>query len=62
MMAAICIPEFMSTLCMGIMDAIAVCAIVWLGYCITSLARAANALERIADAMERDDEEEGGAE
>ena len=62
MMAAMNIPEFMSTLGMAIMVAFAVCAIGWLGYCITSIARAADALERIADALEKDDEEKGGAE
>ena len=61
MMAAMSIPEFMSVLGMGIMVAFAICAIGWLGYCITSIARAADALERIADALEKDDEEKGGA-
>ena len=62
MMAAMNIPEFMSTLGMAIMVAFAACAIGWFGYCITSIARAADALERIADALEKDDEEKGGAE
>ena len=62
MMAAKSIPEFMSVLGMGIMVAFAICAIGWLGYCISSIARAADALERIADALEKDDEEKGGAE
>ena len=62
MIAAMGLPEFMSTLGMGIMVAIAFCAIGWLGYCISSIARAADALERIADALEDEDaEEEGGA-
>ena len=39
-----------------------VCVVGWLGYCISSIARAADALERIADALEDEDaEEEGGA-
>ena len=62
MIATMGLPEFMSTLGMAIMVAFAVCAIGWLGYCITSIARAADALERIADALEKDDEEKGGAE
>lgn len=62
MMAAMSIPEFMSVLGMGIMVAFAICAIGWLGYCITSIARSADELERIADALEKDDEEKGGAE
>ena len=62
MIAAMGLPEFMSVLGMGIMVAIAFCAIGWLGYCITSIARAADALERIADALEKDDDEKGGAE
>jgi len=33
-------------------------AVAWLGYCITSVARAADALERIADALEDEDTEE----
>ena len=58
MIATMGLPEFMSTLGMAIMVAFAVCAIGWLGYCITSIARAADALERIADALEEDDEDE----
>ena len=59
MIATMGIPELMSTLGMGIMVAFAICAIGgWLGYCITSIARAADALERIADALEKDDEDE----
>ena len=58
MIATMGIPEFMSTLGMGIMVAFAICVIGWLGYCITSIARAADALERIADALEKDDDEE----
>ena len=58
MIAAMGIPELMSTMGMGIMVAFAICAIGWLGYCITSIARAADALERIADALEKDDDEE----
>ena len=37
------------------------CVVAWLGYCISSIARTADALERIADALEDEDaEEEGG--
>jgi hypothetical protein len=61
MIATMGLPEFISTLGMAIMVAFAICAIEWLGYCITSIARAADALERIADALEKDDEEKGGA-
>ncbi len=59
MIATMGLPEFMSTLGMAIMVAFAVCAIGWLCYCITSIARAADALERIADALEEEDAEEG---
>lgn len=62
MMGAIGLPDFMSVISMGIMIAIVICAMGWLGYCISSIARAADALERIADAMEEDDEEKDGAE
>ncbi len=58
MIATMGIPELMSTLGRGIMVAFAFCAIGWPGYCITSIARAADALERIADALETDDDEE----
>ena len=64
MIAAMGLPELMSVLGIGITVAFVVCAIGWLGYCITSIARAADALERIADALESDDEnddEKGGA-
>ena len=56
MMSTIGLPEAASTIGTGIMLALFVCAIGWLGYCITSIARAADALERIADALEKDDE------
>jgi len=49
---------------LGIMAILILCAgvVAWFGYCITSVARAADALERIADALEDEDaEEEGGA-
>lgn len=49
---------------LGITVIVLLCAFVvgWLGYCISSIARAANALERIADALEdKDTAEEGGA-
>ena len=63
MILAIGFPEVMTAL--GIMAIILLCAFVvaWLGYCISSIVRAADALERIADALEDEDtEEEEGAE
>ena len=55
--------ESMSVLGLGVVLAFAIGAIAWLGYCISSIARAADALERIANALEDDDDdgEEGGA-
>ena len=47
--------EFMSVFGSGMILAIAIGSIVWLCYCIASIARAADALERIADALEDDD-------
>ena len=60
MIAATGLPEVMASLgCMAIIA----CVVAWLGYCISSIARAADALERIADALEDEDaEEEGGEE
>ena len=48
---------------LGFMAIVVLCAFVvaWLCYCISSIARAADALERIADALEDEDEDEGGA-
>lgn len=62
MMAVIGLPEVMASLgCMAIII-FGACVVAWLGYCISSIARAADALERIADALEDEDaEEEGGA-
>lgn len=40
---------------------VACCLLGWLCFCIHSVARAADALERIADALEDDDEEESEA-
>jgi hypothetical protein len=61
--AVVGVPEFMSVVGFGIILAFAIGAIVWLCYCISSIARAADALERIANALEDDDDdgEEGGA-
>ena len=56
-MATMDSPEFMSVLGGGAIIAFAIGAIAWLGYCITSIARAADALERIADALEDDDDD-----
>ena len=61
-MVATSIHEFMPVLGKGIILAIVFFSMGWLGYCISSISRAADALERIADALEEDDEEEGGAE
>ena len=62
MMAAIGFPEVMASLgCMAIII-FGACVVAWLGYCISSIARAANALERIADALEDEDAEEEGGE
>ena len=58
MIATMGFHEFMSVFGSGIILAIAIGAIMWLCYCIASIARAADALERIADALEDDDEEE----
>lgn len=56
-MATIGFPEFMSVLGSGVILAFAIGAIAWLGYCISSIARAADALERIANALEDDDDD-----
>ena len=55
MMANIGFPEVMASLGGAAVVIIAACVIGWLGYCISSIARAADALERIADALEDDD-------
>jgi TRAP-type C4-dicarboxylate transport system permease small subunit len=59
-MATMGVPEFMSALGAGAIIVFAIGVIAWLGYCISSIARAADALERIANALEDDvdDEEE----
>lgn len=56
-MATMGFPEFMSALGTGVIIAFAIGAIAWLGYCISSIARAADALERIANALEDDDDD-----
>ena len=62
MIAAINPPEVMASLgCMAIII-FGACVVAWLGYCISSIARAADALERIADALEDEDAEEEGDE
>ena len=58
MIMAVGFPEVMASLGGAMIVVFGVCVICWAGYCITSIARAANALERIADALEKDDEEE----
>ena len=62
MMAVIGLHEVMASLgCMAIII-FGACVVAWLGYCISSIARAADALERIADALEDEDAEEEGGE
>ena len=56
-MATMGFPEFMSVFGSGVILAFAIGAIAWLGYCISSIARAADALERIANALEDDDDD-----
>ena len=56
-MATMGFPEFMSVFGLGVILAFAIGAIAWLGYCISSIARAADALERIANALEDDDDD-----
>ena len=62
MIEEIGLPEVMASL--GCVAILLLCAymVFWFGYCISSIARAADALERIADVLEDEDaEEEGGA-
>lgn len=62
MIAEIGLPEVMASLGSMAFIIVGACVVGWLGYCITSVARAADALERIADALKDEDaEEEGGA-
>lgn len=58
MIAAMGLLEFLPVLGGAFSCAFVVIIIGWLGYCIHSVARAANALERIADALEEDDEDD----
>lgn len=58
MMANAGIPELIATIGIAFMLAFAITAVGWLCFCIHSVARAADALERIADALEDDDEGE----
>ena len=57
-MATMGFPEFMSVLGSGVILASTIGAIAWLSYCISSIARAADALERIANALEDDDDDD----
>ena len=62
MIAAIALPEVMALLgCMAIII-FGACVVAWIGYCISSIARAADALERIADALKDENAEEEGGE
>ena len=62
MIAAIVFPEVMASLgCMAILI-FGACMVAWLCYCISSIARAADALEQIADALEDEGAEEEGDE
>lgn len=56
-MMALGFPEVMASFGGMVILFVVVCLLGWLAYCITSIARAADALERIADALESDDEE-----
>ena len=58
MMMALGFPEVMASFGGAVILVFGICVVGWAGYCITSIARAADALERIADALEKDDEEE----
>ena len=62
MIAAIGLPEAMASLGCMVIIILGACVVAWLGYCISSIARAADALERIADALEDEDAEEEGGE
>ena len=57
-MMALGFPEVMASFGGAVILVFGICVVGWAGYCITSIARAADALERIADALEKDDEEE----
>ena len=57
MMMALGFPEVMASFGGAVILVFGICVVGWAGYCITSIARAADALERIADALEDDDEE-----
>ena len=61
MMMALGFPEVMASFGGAVILVFGICVVGWAGYCITSIARAADALERIADALENDDEEESEA-
>ena len=54
MLANIGSPEVMASFCGAVVLIFGICAVGWAGYCISSIARAADALERIADALEDD--------
>lgn len=56
-MATLDLPEIMAPIGGAIIVIAVLYAIGWAGYCVNSIARAADALERIADALEDDDEE-----
>ena len=58
MMMALGFPEVMASFGGAVILVFGICVVGWAGYCITSIARAADALERIADALEEDDDEE----
>lgn len=57
MMATLGPLEIMAPIGGAIIVVAVFCAIGWVGYCVNSIARAADALERIVDALEDDDEE-----
>ncbi|MBP5510858.1 MAG: hypothetical protein J6Z49_08075 [Kiritimatiellae bacterium] len=62
MISAIGFSEVMASLGSMAIIFLCACVVAWFGYCISSIARTADALERIADKLEDEDaEEEGGA-
>lgn len=58
MMMAVGFPEVMASFGGAMIVFFGACVVGWADYCITSIARAADAQERIADALEKGDEEE----
>ena len=57
MMMALGFPEVMASFGGAVILVFGICVVGWAGYCITSIARAADALERIDEREEKRDEE-----